>query len=83
MRGLETEQAVLAEGAGRDRAAAVAYYVALKAHTEGRYADALLWYRASMDTGSGSTPEYSLAFEQLMKWHRAKVGVQRMVSEKL
>jgi hypothetical protein len=83
LRGLETEESVLGLAAGTQHACAVAYYLGLRAHREGRYADASLWYRASVSTGAMTTPEYTLAHHQLDNWRNSKLGLEQLRANKL
>jgi hypothetical protein len=48
-----------------------AYYLGLRAATDGRHADAADWLRVSIDTGDSANGEYRWSLDQLTRW-RAK-----------
>jgi hypothetical protein len=78
LRGAIREEELLVLGEGRDRACTVAYFLGLRAQAEGRYSDALLWYRAAIETGIGEQPEFGLAVKQIESWRASGMSLSRL-----
>ena len=78
--GLETEDRMLELARTPERRAQVAYYVGLKAESEGRIADALDWYRVVLETGENKKYEYSFALNALETWANTGFSVARLKS---
>lgn len=66
--GLKSEDQLLELAQTAERKAQIAYYVGLKAESEGRISDAIEWYRVVLGTGEVKKYEYSFAFHALEKW---------------
>jgi tetratricopeptide (TPR) repeat protein len=62
----------------RDRCAS-AYYFGVKAIAEGRYEDALEWFRVSHETGATEAWEYDWAYRQLARWAGKDISFSRIV----
>ncbi|MEW5854564.1 MAG: hypothetical protein AB2A00_37655 [Myxococcota bacterium] len=81
MMGRLEESAVLAHTGNPKRICEVAYYVGLKAHSEGRVRDAVDWYRATVETGARTNGEYRWAHTQLAQWMTSGKSVARLEEE--
>ena len=54
-----------------DKMIEIAYYVGLKAQSEGRLEEASDWYRAAFSLGDVKEAEYRWSFDQLNRWRNA------------
>jgi tetratricopeptide (TPR) repeat protein len=75
---METEERVLELARTPERRAQIAYYVGLKAQSEGRISDAIDWYRVVLATGEDKKYEYSFALEALETWKNTGYTVARI-----
>ncbi|HJR53118.1 MAG TPA: hypothetical protein VJ982_05335 [Gemmatimonadota bacterium] len=76
--GLETEDQLLELARTPERRTQIAYYVGLKAESEGRISDAIDWYRVVLETGDSKKYEYSFAYLALEAWSNTKYTVARL-----
>jgi hypothetical protein len=66
-----SELFALVDGADAHRRCEIAYYLAVRAEHEGRWTDALEWYRVVVATGSRRDGEYEWASARLGGWAAA------------
>lgn len=66
--GKETEAQVLALADNPKRACEIAYYVGLKAQSQGKLREASDWYRASIETHQTKNAELRWGYDQLHEW---------------
>jgi len=81
--GLITEADLLAEGGSPSTVASTAYYLGLKAKSEGRYVDASDWFRFGMEKGSSQEPEYKWCRDALVRWRLAEHNLDYAAARKL
>jgi thioredoxin-like negative regulator of GroEL len=60
-----------------------AYYIGLKAQTEGRYHDASDWYRLAVETGLIKNGEYRWAYNALYKWYSEGKRLDLLAKQKV
>ena len=70
--GFADESEVLALATTRQRRCEIAYYVGLKAKSEGRIPDAADWFRVALETESESDYEHGWADDELRAWTNAR-----------
>ena len=58
-----------------ERKAQIAYYVGLKAESEGRISDAADWYRVVLETGDVRKYEYMYSYLQLEAWTNSRYTI--------
>ncbi len=66
--GLEKESTVISLATAPDARCEVAFYVGLKAQSEGRFTDASDWFRIAVETEQSREGEYVWAKDQLYHW---------------
>ncbi|HET6362196.1 MAG TPA: hypothetical protein VFH11_09065 [Gemmatimonadota bacterium] len=76
--GMETEDRLLELARTPERKAQIAYYVGLKAESEGRISDAIDWYRVVLGTGDYKKYEYWFAYLALEAWTNTRYTVARL-----
>lgn len=81
--GLASEQDVLAVATDAKKRCEIAYYLGLRAWTEGRYDDASDWYRVSVETGLKNNGEYRWAYGRIYVWYTHGKSLSRLAAEKL
>ncbi len=62
----------------RDRCAS-GYYFGVLAMAEGRYEEALEWFRVSHETGATEAWEYDWSYNQLLRWAGKNISFSRIV----
>ncbi|WP_143195273.1 lipopolysaccharide assembly protein LapB [Archangium sp. Cb G35] len=73
--GLIPEQAVLAAAATSKSRQELPFFLGLKARAEGRYEDAVTWYRATIETSTPKQGEYHWAHAELMRMKQAELSL--------
>lgn len=74
-------RAVLALARTDDRRCEVSYVIALKAHCEGRTAEAADWYRLTLLTGHAREGEYGWARDTLYAWATRMESLERIARD--
>jgi hypothetical protein len=69
--GLETKEQFLKLAVDSNNLCKIAYFVALKAESEGDYVTASKWYRLAIETGQNTTTVYNWAWETLAVWQQS------------
>ena len=62
-----------------DKMIEIAYYVGLRAQSEGRLEEASDWYRVAFSLGNIKEAEYRWSFDQLNRWRNAGKYLPRTV----
>lgn len=70
--GMENEVVLLDLATAADKRSEVAYYLAIKAESEGRLQAASDWYRVSVETGLRKEGEYRWAYNRLSDWRNKR-----------
>jgi tetratricopeptide (TPR) repeat protein len=73
--GLIPEQAVIAAAASAKNRQELPYFLGLKAQAEGRYEDAVTWYRATVETSNPKVGEYQWAYGELTRLKQAGLSL--------
>ncbi|HEX5745937.1 MAG TPA: hypothetical protein VFZ09_06815 [Archangium sp.] len=73
--GLIPEQAVIAAAATARNRQELPYFLGLEAQAEGRYEDAVTWYRAIVETSNPKVGEYQWAYGELMRLKQAELSL--------
>ena len=81
--GLASEEDALKEATSPSTIASTAYYLGIKARSEGRYADASDWFRFGTEKGSSQAPEHKWCFDALTRWRQLKHNLDYIAAEKL
>jgi hypothetical protein len=81
--GLIPEEAVIAAAATPKSRQELPFFLGFKAQVEGRYADAVTWYRAIVETSDPKVGEYRWAYNELYRLKRAQLSLARMKERKL
>jgi hypothetical protein len=63
--------------------ASTAYYIGLKAKSEGRYVDASDWFRFGMEKGSSQEPEHKWCGDVLRRWRLGEHNLDYAATRKL
>lgn len=79
--GLESRDGLLARARTPDRRCEIAYYIGLKAESEGRYHDAAAWYRLALEAGQEKEYEYGFALDALSAWRNAGRSLDRLAAD--
>lgn len=79
--GFATEASALAVATTVPRRCEVAYFLGRKARGEGRYADAITWYRVAVETGAIDTDAHRRARESLARWQALDTSPSRLTPE--
>jgi lipoprotein NlpI len=73
--GLIPEQAVLAAAVSPKNRQELPFFLGLKARAEGRYTDAVTWYRATIETSTPKMGEYHWAYAELTRLKQAELSL--------
>lgn len=79
--GLATEQEVLSLATDPVKRCQIAFYIGLRAKTEGRYVDASDWLRVAVETGQNNNEEYNQAYHDLHWWVNEGKSLSRLAAE--
>jgi hypothetical protein len=80
--GFLDEKTVLTAATNSRHANEVAYFLGLKAAVEGRVADAIVWYRASVETQEVRSLEYRLAKIELHRYSSSGKSLRSFAAER-
>jgi hypothetical protein len=78
--GMTNEKDVLGLVSAPDSRCEVAYYLGLKAESEGRFADASDWYRVTVETGLTRNHEHRWALNTLYLWAGKDESLDRLAA---
>jgi lipoprotein NlpI len=81
--GLSSEQTVIAAATTSQSRQELPFFLGFKAQVEGRYADAVTWYRAAVETGEPRMGEYRWSYDELSRLRSAELSLERMKADKL
>lgn len=76
--GLIPEDAVIEAAVKPKSRQELPYFLGFKAQAEGRYADAVTWYRATVETSEPKMGEYRWAYDELTRFRSAGLSLARM-----
>jgi hypothetical protein len=76
--GLTDEKKVLELVRDNKRQCEIAFYLGLRAQSEGRYEEASDWYHAAFETGSTSDGEFRWANDVLQKWKSSGLSIAKL-----
>jgi tetratricopeptide (TPR) repeat protein len=79
--GLASEEELLAQAKSTQQRCENAYYLGLRAQSEGRLEDASDWYRISVESGLTNMGEYRWAHNQLYLWEGKGMSLSRLAAE--
>jgi lipoprotein NlpI len=79
--GLASEEELLAQAKSTQQRCENAYYLGLRAESEGRLEDASDWYRISVESGLTNMGEYRWAHNQLYIWAGKGMSLSRLAAE--
>jgi hypothetical protein len=81
--GLSSEQNVLAAAKTPQSRQELPFFLGFKAQVEGRYADAVTWYRAAVELGQPRVGEYRWSYDELSRMRSAELSLERMKASEL
>jgi len=79
--GLASEDEILAQAKSPKERCENAYYLGLRAESEGRFEDASDWYRISVESGLENMGEYRWAYNTLYRWEGKRMSLKRIAAE--
>lgn len=81
--GLTSEEELLSETISPSTIASTAYYLGVKAKSEGRYVDASDWFRFGVEKGSNQEPERKWCRDALLRWRQLEHNLDYIAQAKL